>query len=166
MSLVPGPELPLADEPFASPVLASRLGFEGKKWTIVSDEVEIAGDVVTRDVLRHPGAVAVAAVDEAGRVLLIRQYRHPVRATLWEIPAGLLDSPDEPLFEVGRRELAEEVDLGARRWDVLADFYASSGCTDERVRVYLARGLFDAEPTGFVREAEEAGGDRALLVEK
>ena len=87
---------------------------------------------------------------------MIRPYRHPVRATLWEIPAGLLDAPDEPLLEVGRRELAEEVDLAARQWHVLSDFYASSGCTDEMVRVYLARDLVEAEPTDFVREAEEA----------
>lgn len=130
----------------------------GRLFGMRTETVDLGngGSPVVREFMDHPGAVAIVALDGEGRVCLIRQYRHPVRATLWEIPAGLLDSPDEPLFEVGRRELAEEVDLGARRWDVLADFYASSGCTNERVRVYLARDLFESEAAGFVREDEEA----------
>jgi len=147
----------IRDEAGMRRVIDSTLVWQGKMFGMRTETVDLGhGEPVIRDFMDHPGAVAILALDEQERVCMIRQYRHPVRATLWEIPAGLLDAPDEPLVEVGRRELAEEVDLGADRWDVLADFYASSGCTDERVRVYLARGLFDAEPTGFVREAEEA----------
>ena len=88
-----GHDLPLADEPHRFPVLAEEHRFEGAKWSVWSETVDIDGHVVVRDVLRHPGAVAVAAVDDEGRLLLIRQYRHPVAAYMWEIPAGLLDKP-------------------------------------------------------------------------
>lgn len=147
----------IRDEAGARRIIEGAQVWQGKMFGMRTEKVDLGhGEPVIRDFMDHPGAVAILALDEDERLCMIRQYRHPVRATLWEIPAGLLDAPDEPLVEVGRRELAEEVDLGAHRWDVLADFYASSGCTDERVRVYLARDLFDSEPTGFVREAEEA----------
>lgn len=138
-------------------VIHSEEVWSGKLFAMRTETVDLGhGEPVIRDYMAHPGAAAIVALDETERVCMIRQYRHPVRATLWEIPAGLLDSPDEPLLDVGRRELAEEVDLGAHRWDVLADFYASSGCTDERVRVFLARDLYATASSSFVREAEEA----------
>jgi ADP-ribose pyrophosphatase len=99
------------------------------------------GDVAARDVVEHPGAVAVVALDDAGRVLLIRQYRHPVGHLLWEIPAGLRDVPGEPVHRTGERELLEETGYAARTWHVLADFFTSPGISTERVTVYLARGL-------------------------
>ena len=108
-----GHDLPLADEPHRFPVLAEEHRFEGAKWSVWSETVDIDGHVVVRDVLRHPGAVAVAAVDDEGRLLLIRQYRHPVAAYMWEIPAGLLDKPGEDLVECARRELAEEAGVTA-----------------------------------------------------
>ena len=90
---------------------------------------------------RAPGAVAVVALDEAGRVLLIRQYRHPVGRLLWEIPAGLRDVPGEPPLATAQRELLEETGYRARDWLVLADFFSSPGISTERIRVFLARGL-------------------------
>ncbi|MEU4805916.1 NUDIX hydrolase [Actinosynnema sp. NPDC023587] len=110
------------------------------------DEVVMPdGDTASREVVEHLGAVAVAAVDEDGLVTLIHQYRHPLGKRLWELPAGLLDSPGEQPVEAARRELMEEVGLAAAEWVTLVDVAASPGFTDEVVRVFLARGLSDVD---------------------
>jgi len=116
------------------------------------------GDVVGRDILEHPGAVAVLALDAAGRVLMIRQYRHPVGRMLWEIPAGLRDVAGEPLHVTAERELLEEAGYRAAHWQVLTDSFSSPGISTERLRIFLARGLTEvpaAERT-YVPEHEEA----------
>jgi ADP-ribose pyrophosphatase len=116
------------------------------------------GQEVGREVIEHPGAVGIVAIDEAGQVLLIRQYRHPVGRQLWEIPAGLRDVDGEPPLATARRELLEEAGYLAADWQVLADFFTSPGITSERLRVYLARGLVrvpDAERE-YVPDHEEA----------
>ena len=115
-------------------------------------------ELAERDVVIHPGAVAVLALDDAGQVLLIRQYRHPVRRLLWEIPAGLRDVSGEPAWATARRELLEEAGYRAGDWRVLADYYTSPGFSTERLRVFLARDLeFVPEAErDFVPEAEEA----------
>ena len=97
-----------------------------------------------RTVVSHPGAVAVVALDDASRVLMIRQYRHPVGYQLWEIPAGLRDAAGEPPLETARRELFEETGYRAREWHVLIDYFTSPGFTTERLRIYLARGVHPA----------------------
>ncbi len=146
----------LADVPFRFPVVSERLGFTGAKWSIWSDTVDIAGDIVVRDVLRHPGATAVAALDDQGRVLLIRQYRHPVGAYLWEVPAGLLDVPGEDPLECAKRELLEEAGVLATRWSPLLDLALSPGGTSERIRVFRAEGLtIDPDNRPSTGEAEE-----------
>lgn len=151
-----GDELPLADQSHEYPVLSSELGFTGHKWSIHSDTVDIAGDVVVRDVLRHPGAVAVAAVDEHDRVLLIRQYRHPMAAFMWEIPAGLLDIAGEDLLECARRELAEEAGVSAQNWSKLLELALSPGGTSERITIFKATDLhIDPENRQHTGEAEE-----------
>ena len=99
------------------------------------------GEVARRDVVEHPGAVAIVALDDAGQVLLIRQYRHPAGHLLWEIPAGLRDVPGETARRTGERELREEAGYAARTWHVLTDCYTSPGISTERVIVFLARGL-------------------------
>ncbi len=107
-----------------------------------TDQVRMPdGDLAPRDVVEHPGAVAVVALGGAGRVLLIRQYRHPAGQLLWEIPAGLRDVPGEPPHRTGERELREEAGYTARTWHVLADCFTSPGISTERVIVYLARDL-------------------------
>lgn len=152
----PERELPLADQPHSFPVLSTTIGFQGRKWAIHSDEVDIDGDVVIRDVLRHPGAVAVAAVDDAGRVLMIRQYRHPVAAYMWEIPAGLLDVAGEDPLAAARRELHEEAGVIATEWSRLLDLALSPGGTSERIRIYRATGLaVDPDSRPHTGEAEE-----------
>jgi 8-oxo-dGDP phosphatase len=116
------------------------------------------GAGVRREVIEHPGAVAVLAMDDIGQVLLIRQYRHPVAGQLWEIPAGLRDVADEPALATAQRELLEEAGYRASDWQVLVDFYTSPGISSERLRIFLARGLTlvpEAE-RGYQPEHEEA----------
>lgn len=140
------------------PVLAVQPRFAGRVWSVRSDRVAFSEDVTAeRDVLLHPGAVAVIALDEHERVLLIRQYRHPVGMMLFEPPAGLLDHAGEPPQDTAARELAEEAGYEARRWDVLVDLLNSPGGSSEAIRVYLAREL-STLPGGrpHTGEAEEA----------
>jgi ADP-ribose pyrophosphatase len=118
------------------------------------------GSVAERDVVDHPGAVAVVALDESDsgnvRVVTVTQYRHPTGQRLTELPAGLLDVHGEPALDAAKRELAEEADLSAQNWYVLLDLYTSPGMTNEAVRVYLARNLqLTARPTEFELVHEE-----------
>lgn len=148
---------PVADAFESHPVRATHVRFHGAVWDVRSDEVEIGDHRVVRDLVVHPGAVGVIALDEQDRVLLIRQYRHPVAAYLFEPPAGLLDTHKESAWDCARRELAEEAGLRADDWHVLIDFLNSPGGTSETLRCFLARGLHvlegGREHTG---EAEEA----------
>jgi 8-oxo-dGDP phosphatase len=139
-------------------VLSTRERFKGSIFSLVSDEVSMpGGGSAVRDYTRHLGAVAVVALDEDGRVVLVRQYRHPVRDYLWEIPAGLCDVHGEAGEQTARRELAEEADIVATRWHLLVEVHTSPGYSDEMVRVFLARGLAPVEETDrHVREHEEA----------
>ena len=109
---------------------------------------------VERTVVTHIGAVAILALDEQDRVLMIRQYRHPVARQLWEIPAGLRDVAGEALADTARRELLEETGHVASDWQVLLDSYSSPGIITERMRVFLARGLQPAD-SGYQRHGEE-----------
>lgn len=116
--------------------------WSGRIFSVVSDDVTMpGGGAACRDYVTHVGAVAVVALDEAGRVVLIRQYRHPVGRHLWELPAGLMDVGGEDLAAAALRELAEEADLTAGTIDVLVDLHSSPGFTNEVVRVFLARDL-------------------------
>ena len=141
------------------PVVSSAEQFHGRLVTVRIDKVRMPDNqVAERDVVIHPGAVAVLALDDAQQVLLIRQYRHPVGRLLWEIPAGLRDVSGEPSWATARRELLEEAGYRARDWRMLADYYTSPGFSTERLRVFLARDLeFVPEAErDFVPEAEEA----------
>ena len=124
----------------------SRVVYSGAILALRVDQVEMPdGRVVEREVVEHHGAVAVAAVDDDGRVVLIRQYRHPLGARLLELPAGLIDIAGEDPLAAAQRELAEETGLAARDWSVLVDVALSPGFTDESLRVYLARGITEIE---------------------
>ena len=145
----------LRDDPVAAAVTRSDRVYEGRVWDIRRDEVSYNGETIVREYMDHTGAVAILALDDEDRVLLIKQYRHPVRVRDWEIPAGLLDIAEEDALAAAQRELAEEADLTAVRWDVLAEFYTTPGGSDEAIRIYLARELAPARET-FARTAEEA----------
>lgn len=141
-------------------VTESTTAWSGRIVDMVEDHVVVVEgeEPVVRQYTRHPGAVAVVAMrgeEGAEEILLLRQYRHPVNASLWEIPAGLLDIPGEDSRVAAERELAEEADLKAARWDVLVDFFTSPGGSTEPLRIFLARDLETTE-TSFEREDEEA----------
>lgn len=131
-------------------VVSTETVYDGRIITVRRDEVSMPGETTSvRDVVEHPGAVGVVALDEQGRVLLVNQYRHPVRRRLDELPAGLLDVEGEDPLLTAQRELVEEAGLHAEEWHTLVDVAASAGFTDEVVRVYLARGLSEVErPAG------------------
>ena len=145
----------LRDEPVEAAVTDSDLVYEGRVWDVRSDTLRYGDEEIVRQYVAHPGAAAVVALDDEDRVLLIQQYRHPIRHRVWEIPAGLLDVPGEPPAETARRELAEEVDLVAERWENLVSVFTTPGGNDEVVHVFLARGL-SAVGHAHAREAEEA----------
>ncbi|MEU2102725.1 NUDIX hydrolase [Nocardia sp. NPDC019255] len=127
-------------------IASSKTVYSGAILALRLDQVRMpGGKVVEREVIEHHGAVAVAAIDDDGNVVLINQYRHPIGRRLLELPAGLLDVPGEDPLVAARRELAEETGLAARDWAVLVDVALSPGFTDEALRVYLARGLYETE---------------------
>lgn len=150
---------PLRDRLDPCPVRSSKRSFTGYVWNVVTEEVDLGeGGVVTRDFVDHTGAVAILALDEQDRVVLVQQYRHPVGAFEWELPAGLLDVDGEPAHLTAARELLEEADLEAQEWHLLLDHYTSSGGSSESVRVFLARGLTPVPvERRHVRDGEELG---------
>lgn len=148
---------PVVDEVGSVGFHDRQIAFAGRIWSIARDSVEFPTGVAVRDVVLHPGAVAVMALDDQDRILLIRQYRHPVGMWLFEPPAGLLDAPGEHPWHTAQRELAEETGFEAARWNVLVDTYLTPGGSSEAIRIYLARELTEL-PDGrpHTGEAEEA----------
>ncbi|KTS84216.1 ADP-ribose pyrophosphatase [Microbacterium testaceum] len=145
----------LRDERVDLEIISTDLVYEGAVWNVRSDTVRYGDGQMTRQYVEHPGAAAVVAIDEDGRVVLIQQYRHPIKERDWEIPAGLLDVAGEPPLETAKRELTEEVDLEADRWQHLISMHTTPGGNDEVVHVFLARGLRSVE-TDYEREHEES----------
>jgi len=152
----------LEDRVDPQPVQESDVVMTGRIWNVVRDVVDLgeAGQV-TREYVDHPGAVSVVALRQDrghDEVLLIQQYRHPVRSFEWELPAGLLDVPGEPGVEAAARELAEEADLTAGQWHLMNEYFSSPGGLNEAQRIFLARDLSDVPETErFEREGEELG---------
>ncbi|MEV6650742.1 NUDIX hydrolase [Streptomyces sp. NPDC051219] len=147
----------IKDTPEEWRVIATATPFKGNKTSVRTDDVVMPdGSVARRDYQVHPGSVAVLALDEEGRVVVVNQYRHPVRHKLWEIPAGLLDVPGENPLHAAQRELYEEAHVKAEDWRVLADVYTTPGGCDEAVRIFLARDLSEAEGARFEVAEEEA----------
>lgn len=146
------------DDPLRYPVVDSAVRFtSGRVIDVRTDVVRMpSGDTTDRDVVVHPGAVGIIALDDEERVLFIQQYRHAVGHLCWEPPAGLLDEVGEDPLDAARRELFEEAHVRADRWDVLVDAFTSPGQTDEAVRIYLAREVRAAEGERHQGEHEEA----------
>jgi 8-oxo-dGTP pyrophosphatase MutT (NUDIX family) len=138
-----------------APVVARETAFDGRVWDIVRETVTFGGSPMTREYMAHPGAVVVAAIDDADRMLLINQYRQPIGTRDWELPAGLLDVPGENRLAAAQRELAEEADLVATSWRELVAYHPSAGGSDEQITVFEARGL-SAAPSVHERTDEEA----------
>lgn len=151
----------LVDVAVSWPVAGTNTLASGHIVDFITDDVATPdGWSMSRQYVVHPGAVGVIALDDEGRIALVRQYRHPVVHRLVEPPAGLLDvDGEDPLIGV-QRELAEEVGLEAATWRVLVDLYTSPGMSSEAIRVYLARDLSLTDtPEGFVLHGEEAEMD-------
>jgi 8-oxo-dGDP phosphatase len=149
----------LADRPERWAIRESVRTFDtGRVISVRRDRVAAStGDSFTRDVVMHPGAVGVIALDQDDRMLLVAQYRHSVGHRLLEPPAGLLDVPDEDPLAAAQRELLEEGHVRAADWRVLVDAFSSPGMSDEALRIYLARDLSPvADSDRFVGQHEEA----------
>lgn len=152
----PAPGAPIADEPLDPTILESEVVYRGRVWDVRNDVVEYGDGSITRHYVDHPGASAIVALDDDDRVLLIQQYRHPIRHRDWEVPAGLLDVDGESPLQTAQRELAEEVDLVAAEWEPLVSIFTTPGGNDEVVHLFLARGL---SPAGQVHEREDEEAD-------
>ena len=122
-------------------VIESQQAFEGKLISLRVDRLRLSTGVeITREVVLHPAAVAILPILPDDRMLLVRQYRHPVGDLLWEIPAGLVDPGESPLV-AAKRELREETGYEAKDWMESVSFFTSPGFTDERITLYIARAL-------------------------
>jgi len=152
------------DEPHRWPVDGSTVEFEGSLVGIRRDHLRDDDGGFDREVVTHPGAVAIVALDDQDRVLVVHQYRHAVGARLVELPAGLLDVAGEEPLAAARRELAEEGQVAAERWTPLFVMSTSPGVSTERVHMYLAEGISAApEVEGFVARHEEADMTRSWV---
>ncbi|MER7012029.1 NUDIX hydrolase [Saccharopolyspora sp. NPDC000359] len=139
--------------------LASEDVYVGRILALRADEVGMpGGGHARREVVEHLGAVAVVAIDEQDRVVLLHQYRYPLGRRLWELPAGLLDVEGEAPVRTAQRELVEEAGVAAEQWSVLVDVASSPGFTDESIRIFLATGLSEVD------RPEAVGDEEADLV--
>lgn len=134
-------------------VLSTEHIYEGRLLNLRVDQVRTARGVESvREIVEHPGAVAVAPIDEHGRVLLVRQYRHAVRAAMVEVPAGILRPGEDPLA-AAQRELREETGLRAGQIDRLGGIYTAPGMSTEYIHLFLAR---DLTPDRLAMDDDEA----------
>lgn len=118
--------------------------YKGKVLEYVLDTVDVNGKAAGREMVFHPGGVAVVAIDSDGCVCMIRQFRKPYEKAILEIPAGKID-PSEPPIECGMRELKEETGYTASEFISLGKFYPSVGYTNEVIHIFLAKGLTKGE---------------------
>jgi ADP-ribose pyrophosphatase len=152
----------LVDETESWPVHGSEDIWRGSTpFAVRRDEISLPSSVSSaerfgRVVVEHPGAVVVLAIDEDDRVLVLKQYRHPIGRRMVELPAGLLDSPDEEPVVAAQRELLEEAGLEAGSWKHLSTMHTSPGISSELIEIFLAQGLRAADRGDFVLAHEEA----------
>ena len=122
--------------------VASTEIFDGKILHLFKDDILLPnGKPATREVIRHIGAVAVVPMTDDGKVIVERQFRYPLNQVITEIPAGKLDSFTEDRLAAAQRELREETGYTAKEWTLLGDFHPTAAYCDEKITIYLARGL-------------------------
>ncbi len=121
--------------------MSRKVIYRGKIVELALERVRLPNDrEVELEIVHHPGGAAVVALDDGGRVCLLRQYRHAAGGWIWELPAGKLD-PGEPPLATAQRELQEEAGIGARDWQSLGRIVSSPGVFTEVIHLFLARGL-------------------------
>ncbi|HOK44447.1 MAG TPA: NUDIX hydrolase [Bryobacteraceae bacterium] len=126
-------------------LISSRVCYKSSIFTVTEDRaVDPSGFEIRRAIVRHGGSAVMMPVDGRRRVLLVRQYRLPAKASLWELPAGRIDPGETPLA-AAKRELAEETGYRARTWKKLLSFYVSPGYVSEKMTIYLAMDLIEGE---------------------
>lgn len=136
-------------------LLESRLLHEGRVFTLLHERVRLPSGLIQElDVVEHRGAVAIAARDGEGRLVLVRQYRHAVDEWTLELPAGRLEAGEEPLCSA-RRELEEETGLVAGRWTFLRTFVPAPGFCSERIHLFLAEDLRPVQGEPRAQDADE-----------
>ena len=132
----------IRDEQLIETCAASKSVFEGKILHVFVDDINLPnGEKGFREYIKHIGAVAVLPLSDDGNVICVRQYRYAVGEVTTEIPAGKLDSPDEDPREAALRELREETGATCRSLEYLGRYFASPAILDEKINLYLARGL-------------------------
>jgi ADP-ribose pyrophosphatase len=130
--------------------------FTGRVLQVNVEEVRLPNDhVATLDMVHHPGGAAIVALDDAGRVCLVRQYRHAAKGYIWEFPAGKIDHQEPPL-QTAQRELEEEAGRRARQWRSLGEILPSPGFLTEVVHLFLATGLTEVSNRLEASEVLEA----------
>lgn len=129
-------------DPLRETLVDRRTIHTGRLLTVVDDRVRLEdGRETRREAVLHPGAVCMIAVDGAGRVALVRQWRHPVQRAMWELPAGTRDHPGEALEATAARELAEEVGAAAEHWRLVGTWPLAPGYSSEVMHFFLATGI-------------------------
>lgn len=142
------------DQPVEIAAIEHRTIHKGMVWDLVSDTFDFNGEILTREYIKHTGAVAVLTLNDKEEVLFLKQYRRPVGKYLMEFPAGLLDVPGESLVDCAKRELAEEAGLTASSWEQLISFHATPGGNSETITVFVAKGLAKSD-SAYVATGEE-----------
>ncbi len=135
--------------------VARREIYRGRLLHVVDDEVRLDdGTIAHREVVEHPGAVAVVALDERGQAVLVRQWRHPAQRPLWELPAGTRDPSEDP-GQTARRELEEETGFRAASWQAIGHGFLSPGYSTEEMTFFLAHDLTAGQPNTDADERVE-----------
>jgi ADP-ribose pyrophosphatase len=137
-------------------ITSSREVYKCNLFRVTEDEASEpkSGFEIKRSVVRHAGSAVMMAVDDRKRILLVRQFRLPANANLWELPAGRLDPGEKPL-QAARRELAEETGYRARTWTKLISFWVSPGYVEEKMTIFLATDLTEGEASPMEDERIE-----------
>ena len=128
----------LGDETQSLEIVESETVYRGAIWDVRRETFDYRGEKLTRDFVDHPGAVSIVALNDNAEIMMIRQYRHAIRALDWEIPAGLLDIPGEDPLVCAQRELVEEADLEADTWQHLTRLNTTPGGSNESTHIFLA----------------------------
>ena len=134
-----------SESDFTEHTVDSKTLYRGRLLHVLEDEVRMPdGRPGRREYIRHPGAVAMIPLLDGETVVLVRQYRYPLRRHFYEIPAGKIDAGEDAL-QAGKRELREECGYEAASWEPLTTFDPCIGYSDERIALYVARGLTRVE---------------------